>query len=332
MEVLEDFKKKIEKIGYSLAGIIKTEKNLIIIIISPYFNKRINNIKNNLNEKFKDSIYGQMGLFALREDYHKLIEKNIDNALGEFRKNKDYYFDIRVDKSIYDEKFICYNLPQFKKGLNSLMYYNDFGSYFNISTITTNMSLDFNNKSDIISLKEEDIILKSDKAYKFNCINCKACIKACPNSAISMVGMEKTKCISYILQSKGIINDELKPLIGTKIYGCDICQDICPMNNDLRSCYKCEDFDLNIIKNTTDLIKILNMTNKTFKLLFNNSASNWRGLRTIKRNSIIALGNTDFEKIDFNRELALKEVEKFLSSNSSDLKDSAIYSYNKIKK
>ena len=77
-----------------------------------------------------------------------------------------------------------------------------------------------------------DIDLEYDQPIPDFCGSCTACIEACPTQAIiEPYVLDSTKCISYLtIEHKGPIPDDVKPGFGNWVYGCDICQDVCPWN------------------------------------------------------------------------------------------------------
>ena len=101
--------------------------------------------------------------------------------------------------------------------------------------------------------------------------------------------MNPRKCLSYITQKKEELSeDEIRLLRQNgKIFGCDICQDICPHNKDIEIT-KIEEFNQNIITKL-DKNEIDEISNKEFKRRYKNKAFSWRGRKIIKRNMDIIL-------------------------------------------
>jgi len=77
-----------------------------------------------------------------------------------------------------------------------------------------------------------DIDLPEDEPLLTNCGSCDLCIRACPTGAlIDQYTLDNQRCISYqTIENRGSIPQELRPLIGDWVFGCDVCQDVCPVN------------------------------------------------------------------------------------------------------
>ena len=137
-----------------------------------------------------------------------------------------------------------------------------------------------------------DLYIERDKEIKSLCTNCTKCIDACPAGAIEKpYYINAKKCLSYLTQKKDNLETDEADKIGLRIYGCDTCQDVCPYNKSAAhsklKCFIPDDWILNV-----DAENILNMTNSNFKKTFKLTSSGWRGLKTLKRNLVISMGNS----------------------------------------
>jgi epoxyqueuosine reductase len=102
--------------------------------------------------------------------------------------------------------------------------------------------------------------------------------------------LNSSRCISFVTQTKGVVEDELMRKIGNRLYGCDTCQVVCPKNKGLNWTHQPE-LQPDPEKVKPLLIPLLSMSNKEFKEQYGSGASSWRGKKPIQRNAIIALGN-----------------------------------------
>ncbi len=231
---------------------------------------------NNFNSNYIVSKY------ALNNDYHNVLKKR----MAEFS-----IFLQTIDSSITTNHY-CDSAPIFEKeyavnsglgwiGKNSCLIQPKMGSYYFIGIMLINKQL------------ESDT--KFEKNY---CGKCTKCIDACPTKAIVEPGViDSNRCLSYItIEHKGDIENEyLKN--SHYIFGCDICQDVCPINKFKKPTCVEEFYPSEFIKNATDE-EWQNLNNNEFKKIFVSSPIKRAGLQKIKRN-IKELGVSSDEESDF---------------------------------
>ena len=139
------------------------------------------------------------------------------------------------------------------------------------------------------------IPLTPDRPSKRGCGHCTACMPACPTGAIVAPGViDATRCIAYLtIEHRGPIREELRPLMGTWVFGCDLCQEACPINHRLAP-PALEDRQATTTAGPVpypDLVECLRLSEDEFGLRFRTTAV-WRtGRRGLARNCAIALGN-----------------------------------------
>ncbi|MFP4024719.1 MAG: tRNA epoxyqueuosine(34) reductase QueG [Thiohalospira sp.] len=129
-----------------------------------------------------------------------------------------------------------------------------------------------------------DLELKYDASVKDYCGNCTKCIDACPTGALKPYQLDARKCISYLtIEKKGEIPPEFKGKWKDWIFGCDICQDVCPWNNKAKlhseSKFKITDELKNLEKEKWE-----NLDQSTFKKIFKNSPIQRTRFEGLKRN------------------------------------------------
>jgi epoxyqueuosine reductase len=126
-----------------------------------------------------------------------------------------------------------------------------------------------------------------------HCGTCRRCIDACPTSAIEADGvLDATRCISYLtIEKRGSIPAEWRTAIGSLVYGCDICQDVCPWN--VRFAREARDPELmtGSLEESPDPITLLRMDDSGFQRRFGGTAVTRAGRQSLSRNAAIALGN-----------------------------------------
>jgi epoxyqueuosine reductase len=137
--------------------------------------------------------------------------------------------------------------------------------------------------------------LPVDGPSRRGCGRCMTCLPACPTGAIVAPGViDARRCISYLtIEHRGPIPEDLRPLMGTWAFGCDLCQEACPINHRLAPQH------LDVGMATTaggpvphpDLIECLELTDAEFATRFNGTAVSRTGRAGLARNCAIALGN-----------------------------------------
>ena len=151
-----------------------------------------------------------------------------------------------------------------------------------------------------------DLDLKPDAPLQKSCGTCVRCIDDCPTGAIvAPYVLDNARCISYLtIENRGPIPRDLRPLMGDWVFGCDICQDVCPVNRKARAADLPIPFPANAgqrgrVSNTSrgkglaflDLIELLEMSDDDFLARFAGT-SIMRAKRVgMQRNACVALGN-----------------------------------------
>ncbi len=139
------------------------------------------------------------------------------------------------------------------------------------------------------------VSLPVDAPSRRACGRCTACIPSCPTGAIVAPGViDARRCISYLtIEHRGPIPHELRPLMGTWAFGCDLCQEACPINHRLAP----QALDVATASTTSgpvphpDLVECLELTDAEFSARFRGTAVARTGRAGLARNCAIALGN-----------------------------------------
>lgn len=128
-----------------------------------------------------------------------------------------------------------------------------------------------------------------------HCGTCTNCLDACPTGALLEPGLlDARKCISYLtIEYRGTISDDLSGQIGDWLWGCDVCQDVCPWNRDPQA----GPFPTDPALATLDPVELLGLTDAAFRKRFRGTVF-FRGKRSgLLRNAAIVLGNTGDRQI-----------------------------------
>ncbi len=161
---------------------------------------------------------GLIARYAGGKDYHKVLKKRLVE-LARFLETRNSKFEIRsycsVDSGPMVDRVLAESAGLGFFGKNSCIIDPTKGSYFFIASVLTNLELE-----------------STDKKHMPNCGDCMKCQKACPTGALVGPGqMDARKCISYLtIENKEGIPVELRSKIGNRLFGCDICQEVCPFN------------------------------------------------------------------------------------------------------
>ncbi|HEX20593.1 MAG TPA: tRNA epoxyqueuosine(34) reductase QueG [Acidiferrobacteraceae bacterium] len=213
--------------------------------------------------------------YALGRDYHKVLRHRlqklahrIQSAIGPFQ------YRVFSDSAPVLEKAIAEKAGLGWIGKHTNLINKGSGSWFFLGEIYTNLPLPV------------------DKGADNHCGDCTACIDACPTQAI--VGpykLDARRCISYLtIEYDGIIPEELRPLMGNRIYGCDDCQMVCPWNR-FKQDSKEEDFMVRHGLDGETLLRLFQWTETEFLQYTEGSAIRRIGYHRWQRNIAVALGN-----------------------------------------
>ncbi len=210
---------------------------------------------------------GEISKYAMGKDYH-IVAKEKLKSLAETLTKKGYRAMCFADSWGMNERYLAVSAGLGFIGKNHMFISHKWGSFVFIGVIVT------------------DCEIEESKKLNLKCADCGECIKNCPGNAILDDGnfLEKN-CVSFISQKKGDLDEKEKnALLKSKmIWGCDICQNVCPHNKNVPFT-QIEEFYENVIEN---LEFEKDMSNKEFKKLYKDHAFSWRGLAPLLRNKNI---------------------------------------------
>jgi epoxyqueuosine reductase len=138
-----------------------------------------------------------------------------------------------------------------------------------------------------------DLALPPDRPAHGNCGRCRICLDACPTGAIvAPYVVDARRCISYLtIEHRGPIPRELRPQIGDHIFGCDICQAVCPHNVKTAARMHPEFAPRPGVGARPDLLSLLNISEDEFRVRFRGSPVKRTKRQGLRRNVAVALGN-----------------------------------------
>ncbi|MDN5347240.1 MAG: epoxyqueuosine reductase [Clostridia bacterium] len=136
-----------------------------------------------------------------------------------------------------------------------------------------------------------DVALEYDHPLEQGCRGCRRCLEACPTGAlVEPYVLNPALCLSYLTQMRGFIPQEARPHFANRLFGCDVCQEVCPENNEIKQAG--ENFGARREAAFPKLGEILKLDNRSFRRLFGNTAAGWRGKGILQRNAALAMGNS----------------------------------------
>lgn len=178
----------------------------IIVYLFPYY----------LGEEFYKN--ANLSKYAVPADYHEIAGEYLKKAAEQLKKAyPDFSFEWFCDNSPVPEVKAASLSGLGVVGQNGLLINEKYGSFVFIGEIVTDMRLS-------PSLKNEG-----------RCLECGACRKACFGGALREENFNKDGCLSHLTQKKGELSPVTEDYIGKSgiIWGCDICQNVCPMNKNI---------------------------------------------------------------------------------------------------
>jgi len=223
------------------------------------------------------SDHGRVSRYAWGNvDYHDLIHQRL-TELATFIRQQVVDAKIRgvVDTAPLLEREYARWAGLGWIGKNTLLLERDAGSWFFLAALLTDVEL------------EQDAPFTSD-----HCGSCRACLDACPTGAFPQpYVLDATRCISYLtIELREMIPSDLREGVGEWLFGCDICQDVCPWNRKAPLAQE-PAFQPNDDLHLVDLPALLEMDEHQFRDRFRHT-SLWRPKRRgLLRNAAIVLGN-----------------------------------------
>jgi epoxyqueuosine reductase len=221
-------------------------------------------------------------------DYHKVllkrmraIEARLHEQLGEF-ESRAY-----VDTEPIVERALATAAGLGWTGKNTCLIHQQLGSFGFLAVLLTSLE---------VSPEDKRAELVADR-----CGSCTRCIEACPTDAlVAPYQMDASRCISYLtIEHKGPITEELMSGMGRQVFGCDICQDVCPWNERsigkaLRNAPIAVDAELEPREELINpaLEWLASLDEQSFEREFNGSPVRRAGFLGLKRNVAIAMGNS----------------------------------------
>ena len=298
------------KINFDIVGIIhrdtyiKEAKNrnmnfydipyeTVVVLGLAYPFRKLNHTKTHLVPSF----------YTFGSDYHIVLRNRVEDVM----KDINLKYEFKVDNHPYDERLAATIAGLGYLGKNQLMINKDLGTYFFLGLVFLDLRI------------EKEVILEIDDS----CGTCTKCIDACPVSALSENAFDRSKCMSEFNQSKRILTDDEIDK-NYLLFGCDICQIVCPKNIGKGTIIH-EEFQLSG-KELVSIDDLFNLSEQAFRNKYSDMSYLWKGKTVLLRNALMLLNKT--KNTDFIDSITKSIVEKDLVW----YRDTANKVLNKIKK
>ncbi len=289
--------------------------NSVVMLAMPYASnpltsKRKDSCRLEPEQPFTSTSQCKIGSYATGQvDYHELIRHRLNQLTSELER---MYPESRnrgvVDTAPLLERDFAQLAGIGWIGKNTLLLNRMEGSYSFLAALLTSVELSADNP------------LEAD-----HCGSCTACLDACPTSAF--VGpriLDASKCISYLtIEYRGVIPDELSEKMDDWVFGCDVCQMVCPWNRK-RNVVVPTELQPSQLADKTNLEHWLTMNEAAFRRRYRKTPF-WRTkLQGMQRNAMIAAANT-------NRSDLKRFIQEFTTSTDPVLQSTSKWCLSKMK-
>jgi epoxyqueuosine reductase len=219
---------------------------------------------------------GWISRYAWGDDYHEVLKRMLDRFVarlavdaGPFR-SRTY-----VDTGPVVERAFAAAAGVGAWGKNTCLLHPELGSWFFLGEAIT------------------DLEIEADEPRPDLCGTCTACLEACPTGALpAPYVLDATRCISYLtIELKGSVPEPARPGLGRHVFGCDICQDVCPWNRRRRRLGGPE-FEPRPGSREPDLQELAALDDEAFRTRFRRSPVKRARRRGLLRNVAVAIGNS----------------------------------------
>lgn len=225
---------------------------------------------------------GRVARYVRGDDYHKVMKRRLHEVCDGLRsEHPGHRFRSFVDTAPVLEREMAERCGMGWTAKNTMLIHPEIGSYFVLGGFATTLELE---------TPEEQ------ERFEDHCGTCTRCIDACPTGAITPYRVDARRCISYLtIEHRESIAEPLRASIGDWVYGCDVCQEVCPHNaSTTRGVQKSEGLMPGAYaprQSGFDLLDVLGWDANARRSAFNSSAMKRATLAMMKRNALIAIGN-----------------------------------------
>ncbi len=221
---------------------------------------------------------GRIARYARGDDYHRVIKKRLHALADELSTRfPDEQFRACVDTAPLLEREYAARAGIGAVGKHTLLIERGVTSYLLLGELLTTLELQGTGPEERID----------------PCASCTRCIEACPTDAISPWSVDATRCISYLtIEHRSRIEESFHEPIGDWLFGCDICQEVCPHNHPTRRTRAAARHEAYASRTDSfDLLEVLDWTEEARRAALTRSAIKRAKLNMLKRNALIVAAN-----------------------------------------
>ncbi|MFN5275496.1 MAG: tRNA epoxyqueuosine(34) reductase QueG [Planctomycetota bacterium] len=295
-------------------GVLENCQSLILLTL-PYqahpWTQRV--IKQGRKRFVPSPLTPTIGSYAMpRQDYHIWIRRKLKPLVKELQRMfPDCHSRVVVDTAPLLERDYASRAGLGWIGKNTMLLNREIGSYFLLSAILTQAKLidhETQNGSDSTS----------------HCGTCRACLDSCPTQAfVEPYVLDANRCISYwTIEHRGEIPEAMRVQMGPWLFGCDICQIVCPWNQKTSSS-DCQDMKHDSIVRKSDCMHWLELDQASFDALYKDTPFARSGLIGMQRNAIIVAANLGIES-------ALPAIRRVATQANHPLEQTALWALGQL--
>ncbi len=228
---------------------------------------------------------GWISRYAWGEDYHDVLKKKLHKLVERLREEAGpFEYKVCVDTSPLLERAYAHRAGLGWIAQNTCLINQQLGSWVFLGEVLTSLELE------------------SDQPAPFRCGTCTRCIEACPTDAIVPTGrtegpayaLDSNRCISYWnIELRGPIPERNRAEMGAQLFGCDICQDVCPWN---RGAARTDAEEFQPKNELPSLTELAALTQEEFNERFEHTPIERTRYRGFLRNVAVAMGNSGERK------------------------------------
>lgn len=233
-----------------------------------------------------DQPRGLVARFARGADYHTVMRAKLE-PLADAVRSAGGRAEVCVDTAPIPERKLAVLAGIAWRGWNGNVFVEGCGSWAALGEAVT------------------DLDLPASEALTIDrCADCGRCMRKCPTGAITEpYVVDRSRCLSAITQASGSIPKEMRRKLANRIYGCDVCQEVCPQNARVKP--SAPEFSEHCFPGAhPELIPLISLGPREFRERVKNSSIGWIGRTRIRRNAAIAAGNLKAREA----ETALREM------------------------